>query len=94
MTSLEVRDSMSTIDLNLPESLKAFIDEQFARRGYRDASAFAASLLEAERQRQVGRDVEAMLLETLDGEFSAWTDKDVQDIRRTGRRLVEQRKLR
>ena len=82
---------MTTLDLELSESLKAFIDEQVARRGYKDASAFLQSLLEAERQRQVIREVEQALLETSDEGFSDWTEEDVQDIRRAGKRLIEKR---
>ena len=53
---------MSTFDVTLPESLKAFVDQQVALRGHHDASEFLQSLLEAERHRQVERDVERMLL--------------------------------
>ena len=83
---------MSTIDVTLPESLKAFVDQQVALRGHRDVSEFLQSLLEAERRRQLGRDVEQMLLEAADGPFADWTEQDVEDIRRTGQRLIEQRK--
>jgi len=48
---------MTRLDVNLPDALKAFIEEQVARRGYKDASAFVQSVLEAERQRQVGDEV-------------------------------------
>jgi antitoxin ParD1/3/4 len=82
---------MTTLDVNLPDALKTFVDEQVARRGYKDASAFLESLLEAERLRQVAREVEHALLETTDGPFSEWTDEDVEDIRRAGRRLIEKR---
>jgi antitoxin ParD1/3/4 len=82
---------MATLDLNLPEALRAFVEEQVARRGYKDASAFLQSLLEAERYRQVGREVEQSLLEAADGPFTDWTDDDVEDIRRAGKRLIEKR---
>ena len=82
---------MTTLDVNLPDTLKAFVEEQVARRGYKDASAFVQSVLEAERQRQVGREVEQALLESADGPFTDWTDDDVEDIRRAGKRLVEKR---
>ena len=82
---------MSTIDINLPESLKAFVDEQVLRRGYRDASAFVQSLLEAEQQRQVSREVELALQEASAGPFTDWSDDDLDDIRRVGNRLIEKR---
>jgi len=40
---------MSTIAVTLPDALTSFVNEQVARRGYRDASEFLQSLLEAER---------------------------------------------
>ncbi len=83
---------MSTIDINISDALKAFVHEQVARRGYRDASEFLQSLLEAERRRQVGREVEQMLIAAADGPFTEWTDDDVADIGRAGRRLIDQRK--
>ena len=82
---------MTRLDVNLPDALKAFIEEQVARRGYKDASAFVQSVLEAERQRQVGREVEQALLEAADGPFTDWTNDDVEDIRRAGKRLIEKR---
>jgi antitoxin ParD1/3/4 len=86
---------MNTIDINLPDPLKAFVEEQVARRGYRDASEFVQLLLEAERQRQVGREVEQLLLDALDDDdepLTEWTDQDLDDIRRAGRRLIEKRR--
>jgi antitoxin ParD1/3/4 len=85
---------MDTIDVTLPDALKSFVDEQVARRGYRDASEFLQSLLEAERRRQIGREVEVMLQEVVDGPFEDWTETDVADIRRAGRRVIEKRKSR
>jgi antitoxin ParD1/3/4 len=85
---------MSTIGINLPDTLKAFIDKQVASGRYSDASAFMQSLLEAEVQRQIGREVEQMLLEVTDGPFEDWTEKDVEDIRRAGQRLIKRRTAR
>lgn len=79
---------MSTIEIHRPETVKAYLNEQVARRGFRDASEFVQSLLEAERQRHVGREVEQLLLEAAGGPFSEWTDDDVDDIRRAGRRAI------
>ena len=83
---------MSTIGIQLPDALKAFVDQQVAKGEYRDASEFVQSLLEAEVRRRIGREVEQALLEAADGPFADWTEEDVEDIRRTGRRLVEERK--
>jgi antitoxin ParD1/3/4 len=82
---------MSTIDLNLPEELRSYVNEQVASRGYTDASEFVQALLEAERHRSLRDELETTLLEAADGPFSEWTDADVEDVRRVGRRLIERR---
>jgi antitoxin ParD1/3/4 len=85
---------MTTIGITLPDSLKAFVEEQVALRGHRDASDFLQSLLEAERHRQVKREVEQLIGAAADGPFEEWTEQDVDDIRRAGRRAIEMRKRR
>jgi Arc/MetJ-type ribon-helix-helix transcriptional regulator len=79
---------MSTIRINLPDALMAFVDEQVAKAGYRNASEFRQSLLEAEVQRGIGREIEQLLLETVNGPFADWTEQDVEDIRRGGVKAI------
>jgi Arc/MetJ-type ribon-helix-helix transcriptional regulator len=83
---------MKTIDITLPDDLQAFAQSEAARRGFKDSSAFMQSLLEAEKHRQIRQELEALLLNAADGPFSEWTDHDLDDIRRQGRRLIERRK--
>jgi Arc/MetJ-type ribon-helix-helix transcriptional regulator len=85
---------MSTIGIQLPDELRNYLQEEAARRGYKDQSEFVQALLEAEKLRDLRKDLEAMLLEAVDGPFTPWTDADVQDIEREGMRLIEQRKAR
>jgi antitoxin ParD1/3/4 len=85
---------MSTVDIHLPDHLKSFLDEQVARRGYKDASEFLQSLLEAEKHRNLNHKLEKMLLEAADGPFEEWTEEDVENIERLGLRLIERRKNR
>jgi antitoxin ParD1/3/4 len=51
---------MTTMNISLPESLKTFIDEQVAARGYGSASEYLRELIRHERDRQHLR---ALLLE-------------------------------
>jgi hypothetical protein len=83
---------MKSIDVNLPDELQAFVTAESARRGFKDPSGFVQALVEAERHRQLRQDIEALLLEAVDGPFSPWTDQDLEDIRRQGRQLIERRK--
>ena len=83
---------MSTIDITLPEPIKAYVEKQVAANGYKDASDFFVSLVEGHQHRQLRSEVESMLLERIDGPFEDWTDQDVEDIRREGTAMINQRK--
>jgi antitoxin ParD1/3/4 len=43
---------MSTMNISLPEALKAFIDEQVAQRGYGTSSEYVRELVRREQDRQ------------------------------------------
>lgn len=42
---------MSTMNISLPESLKAFVDEQVAERGYGTSSEYVRELIRKEQDR-------------------------------------------
>ncbi len=82
---------MSTIDLTLPEPMKAYVEKQVAQNGFKNAADFIISLVETHQHRQLRAEVESLLLERIDGPFEEWTDQDVEDIRREGTALINQR---
>ena len=43
---------MSTMNISLPEALKAFVDEQVAGRGYGTSSEYVRELIRREQDRQ------------------------------------------
>ena len=43
---------MSTMNTSLPESLKSFVDEQVAGRGYGTSSEYVRALIRADQDRQ------------------------------------------
>lgn len=43
---------MSTMNISLPESLKAFVDEQVTRRGYGTSSEYVRELIRKDHDRQ------------------------------------------
>jgi antitoxin ParD1/3/4 len=43
---------MATMNISLPDSLKDFVDEQVAERGYSTSSEFVRELLRKEQDRQ------------------------------------------
>jgi antitoxin ParD1/3/4 len=53
---------MSTMNISLPESLKNFVDEQVAERGYGTSSEYVRELIRKDQDRQRLR---GMLLEGL-----------------------------
>ncbi len=43
---------MTTMNISLPESLKAFVDEQVDRRGYGTSSEYVRALIRKDQERQ------------------------------------------
>lgn len=48
---------MSTMNISLPESLKEFVDEQVARRGYGTSSEYVRELIRKDSDRQELREL-------------------------------------
>ena len=80
---------MSSRDITLPDELHSYLERESGRRGYKNVSEFVQSLVEAERHRDVRKEVETLLLEALDSPASEWTEQDVEDIRTTGLKIIE-----
>jgi Arc/MetJ-type ribon-helix-helix transcriptional regulator len=83
---------MSAIDISLPEALQKYVQEQVAHRGFSDAGEYLRSLIEADQHRQLDSEVEAMLLQAVDGPFTDWNERDLDDIRRVGSAIIDRRK--
>jgi antitoxin ParD1/3/4 len=56
---------MTTVTISLPESLKVFIDEQLATKGYGNVSEYFRSLLREAQAREDEARLEALLVEGL-----------------------------
>ncbi len=56
---------MTTVTISLPESLKTFIDEQLATKGYGNVSEFFRSLLREAKDREDEARLESLLVEGL-----------------------------
>lgn len=78
--------------ISVPDSAKAFIEEQAAKAGYATASDYVVSLVERERNRTLRQDVEAKLAEAVVAPSSPMTKGDWEDVRREGRRIIGERK--
>jgi len=62
---------MSTMNISLPDSLKAFVEEQVAERGYSTNSEYVREVIRKEQQRQSLR---SLLLEGAASPASAPVD--------------------
>ncbi len=76
---------MGTMNISLPVSLKSFVDEQVAQRGYGSSSEYVRALIRKDRDRQHLR---ALLLAGAASEPSSAADAAYFDTlrKRTGQR--------
>jgi len=82
---------MSTLDLRLPDAVRAYIDDQVARRGYRDASEYFLSLIEADRLRDIQTELESKLTEAVRSPSTPMTAQDWADVRSKGNEVIRRR---
>ncbi len=82
---------MPTITISLPESLKAFIEEQVSREGFGTVSEYLRALVRQEQKRRAQVRLESLLLEGLQSEASEMTEEDWANIREEVRRRRQNR---
>jgi antitoxin ParD1/3/4 len=74
---------MTTMNISLPEEMKAFVDAQLAREGYASASEYLRALIREAQRRQAKRELEAKLREALEsGPAEPMTRADWAALRR------------
>jgi antitoxin ParD1/3/4 len=86
---------MTAVTISLPESLKAFIDQQLATKGYGNVSEYFRSLLrEAQKEEEDAR-LEALLLEGLaSGDDSHATPAFWKGLKLEARKIAAKHKAR
>jgi antitoxin ParD1/3/4 len=86
---------MSTVNISLPESMKAYIDEQVSTGGYGTVSEFFRDLVRQDQKRKAKESLETLLLEGLDsGASTPMSSQDWEDIRRAVQgKIAQQQKL-
>lgn len=84
---------MASLNVPMPDELRAYIDERVERGDFSTPSEFVRALIRADRDRDSQRRLEQLLLEGLDsGPATEMTAEDWEDIRSTVRgRLAERR---
>jgi len=85
---------MTTMNVSLPDEMKAFVEEQVQRGGYSTASEYLRELIRDAQKQAAEERLEKLLLEGLDsGPATPMTKKDWEDLRRElERRRAERRK--
>ncbi|MGD1872957.1 MAG: type II toxin-antitoxin system ParD family antitoxin [Mastigocoleus sp.] len=67
---------MSTMNISLPDPMRAFVEEQVKQKGYSTASEYIRHLIRTEQENVESKRIEALLLEGLDsGEKIEITDE-------------------
>ncbi len=73
---------MITMNISLPEEMKAFIETRIAAEGYASASEYLRALIRDAQKRQAKQELEAKLLEGLEGPAVEMTREDWDSMRR------------
>src|SRR5262245_48598741 len=83
---------MTTVTISMPETLKAFVDEQVRTKGYGNVSEYFRELVRGAQAREADRRLETLLLEGLDsGEDIPVTREFWQDLKAEAARLLKER---
>jgi antitoxin ParD1/3/4 len=73
---------MTTMNISLPDEMKAFVEAQMARDGFASASEYLRALIREDQKRRARRELEAKLLEGLQGPSVVITPDDWDSIER------------
>jgi antitoxin ParD1/3/4 len=74
---------MTTMNISLPDEMKAFVESEMAHEGYASASEYLRALIRDAQKRRAKRDLEAKFREALDsGPATPMTPEDWDSIER------------
>lgn len=73
---------MTTMNISLPDSLKAFVDEQVTDRGYSTSSEYVRELIRREKDRQ---QLKTLLLEGANSPMTTVDDAYFDELRERAR---------
>jgi antitoxin ParD1/3/4 len=78
---------MEDMNISLPSSQQAYVEDQVASGNYPSVSEFVAELIHADQRAKAQAKLEDLLLEGLEGEETEWTEADWDMLRRRASRL-------
>jgi antitoxin ParD1/3/4 len=73
---------MTTMNISLPEEMKVFVEAEMAHEGYASASEYVLALIRDAQRRKARQELEAKLLEGLEGPEVEMDRADWDSIRR------------
>lgn len=83
---------MPSMNISLPEAMKAFVEKEVASGGYGTASEFIRDLLQEAQKRKTRANVDALLLEGLQSEASEMKQSDWDALKRRVRSRARSRR--
>jgi antitoxin ParD1/3/4 len=72
---------MVTMNISLPDEMREFVEDQAARSGYASAGEYLHALIREAQKRQAKQELEAKLLEGLEGSATRMTRAEWDSIR-------------
>lgn len=73
---------MTTMNISLPDSMKAFVDAQIKERGYGTSSEYIRDLIRGDQARQAEQRLAALMLEGLESGPAIPTDESYWENKR------------
>jgi antitoxin ParD1/3/4 len=73
---------MTTMNISLPDEMNAFVESRMANEGYASASEYLRALIREAQKRQAKQELEAKLLEGLQGPSVVMDHEDWDAIKR------------
>jgi antitoxin ParD1/3/4 len=73
---------MTTMNISLPDEMKAFVESEMTQEGYASASEYLRALIRDAQKRRAKQDLETKLLEGLQGPAIQMTRDDWESIKR------------
>jgi antitoxin ParD1/3/4 len=72
---------MTTMNISVPDEMKAFVEAQMMQEGYASASEYLRALIRDAQKRRAKQELEAKLLEGLQGPTTEMTKADWASLR-------------
>jgi antitoxin ParD1/3/4 len=85
---------MTTMNISVPDEMKAFVEAQMAQEGYASASEYLRALIRDAQKRRAKQDLETRLLDGLQGPVVKMTRKEWDSIEHEAREGLAGEKIR